>query len=52
MPNTTGRFHLYSDNGKFATGSGMIPNTEWQTPNLCMPAEDYQKLQEIIPLQS
>ena len=23
MPNTTGRFHLYSDTSKFATGSGL-----------------------------
>ena len=28
MPNTTGRFHLYSDTSKFATGSALyqIPN--------------------------
>ena len=29
MPNTTGKFHLYSDTSKFATGSAS--NTEWQT---------------------
>ena len=29
MPNKTGRFHLYSDTSKFATGS-TLPNTEWK----------------------
>ena len=31
MPNTTGRFQLYSDTSKFATEKCNIPNTEWQT---------------------
>ena len=31
MPNTTGRFHFYSDTSKFASGSVMLPNTEWKT---------------------
>ena len=31
MPNTTGRFHLYSDTSKFATGSVLYQITEWQT---------------------
>ena len=37
MPNITGRFHLYSDTSKFATGSALYQNTEWQmqTNSLC-----------------
>ena len=30
-PNKIGRFHLYSDTSKFATGSTLLPNTEWET---------------------
>ena len=30
MPNHEGRFHLYSDMGKFATGSA-LSNSKWKT---------------------
>ena len=31
LPNSTGRFHLYSDTSKFAMGKHIISNTEWET---------------------
>ena len=31
LPNIRGRFHLYSDTSKFATGSALYQNTEWKT---------------------
>ena len=31
LPNSTGRFHLYSDTSKFAMRSAIISNTEWKT---------------------
>ena len=49
MPNTTGRFHLYSDTSKFATGSALY---QIQNGRPQKQANDYQKPQEIIPLQS
>ena len=44
MPNTTGRFHLYSDTSKFATGSTavailiwiLMPNSEWKAQTDCI----------------
>ena len=43
MPNTTGRFHLYSDTSKFATKYRMA------NPSLShMPEKDYQKLQKFF----
>ena len=29
LPDGKGRFHLYSDTSKYATGSAFIPNTDW-----------------------
>ena len=51
MPNTTGRFHLYSDTSKFATGN-VLYQIQNGKPKLIMhmPAKDYQKLQKTIPL--
>ena len=31
MPNTTGKFYLYSDTSKFANLKCIVPNTEWQS---------------------
>ena len=31
MPNSTGRFNLYSDTSKFALGSALYQYTEWET---------------------
>ena len=31
LPNSKGRFHLYSDMSKFATGECFISNSEWKT---------------------
>ena len=48
MPNTTGRFHLYSDTSKFATGSALYQIQNGK-PKLVANAS---KRQEIIPLQN
>ena len=31
LANSAGRFHLYSDMNKFAMGSTLYPDTEWET---------------------
>ena len=31
MPDKRGRFLLYSDTSKYATGSASVPSTEWKT---------------------
>ena len=36
MPNKTGRFHLYSDTSKYATGSALYKYREWQTKINCI----------------
>ena len=52
MSNTTGRFHLYSDTSKFATGI-VLHQIQNGKPKLIMYAsKNYQKPQEIIPLQN
>ena len=51
MPDITGRFHLYSDTNFILK----VHYTEYKMANpslSCMSAKDYQKQQEIIPLQS
>ena len=30
MPDKVGRFQLYSDTSKYATGGGIVSNTEWK----------------------
>ena len=52
MPNTTGRFHLYSDTGNLLLE---VHCTKYRMANLNllhMPVKDYQKLQKIIPSQN
>ena len=52
MPNTTDRFHLYSDTGKFATGSALYQIQKGK-PKLI--AYDIKRLPEAaknIPLQN
>ena len=31
MPDKIGRFQLYSDTSKYAMGSGVVSNSEWET---------------------
>ena len=40
LPNSTGRFHLYSDTSKFAMGSTLyeIQNGKPKTKSMCYPA--------------
>ena len=52
MPNTTGRFHLYSDTSKFATGSAPYQIQNGKPKLIAMPVKDYQKPQEITPSQN
>ena len=51
MSNSTGRFHLYSDTSKFAMGS-MLYQIQNGKSKLIVYVRDYQKQQEITPLQS
>ena len=43
MLNTTGRFHLYSDTIKFATGSALYQIQNGKPSLSCMPVKDYWK---------
>ena len=52
MPNTTGRLHLYSGTSKFATGSVLYQIQNGKPKLITYASRDYQKPQEIIPLQS
>ena len=47
MPNTMGRFHLYSDTSKFATGSALYQIQNGKQKLISYASKDYQKLQEI-----
>ena len=51
MPNTTGRFHLYSDTSKFATGSALyqIQNGKHEIAIAYEQTKGFQKLQKVIP---
>ena len=46
LANGTGRFHLYSDTNKFATGS-VLHQIQNGKPKLIAFASDYQRPQEI-----
>ena len=52
MPNTIGRFHLYSDTSKFAPGSALYQIQNGKPKLLCMPAKDYKELPEVIASQN
>ena len=46
MPNTTGRFNLYSDTSKFVTGNVLYQIQNGKPKLIPMLAKDYQKLQK------
>ena len=53
MPDRKGRFILYSDTSKLATGSMYYINSKMENPGLLpMQARECLKQQRIIPLQS
>ena len=49
LPNSIGRFHLYSDTSKFATGSALYQIQNGKPKLIAHTSKDYQKLQGIIP---
>ena len=53
MPNKTGRFHLYSDTSKFATGSALYQIQNGK-PKLIAHAQvkDFLRQQKVTPSQS
>ena len=46
MPNKTGRFHLYSDTSKFATGSTLYQIQNGKPKLIAYTSKDSQKLQK------
>ena len=52
MPNTTGRFHLYSNTSKFATRSMLYQIQNGKSKLITMLAKDYQKLQKLLHYRS
>ena len=52
MPNTTGRFHLYSDTSKFATGSALYQIQSGKPKPITYASKRLPEAQEIIPLQN
>ena len=53
MPKTTGRFHLYSDRSKFATGSALYQIQNGQPKlKLHMLVKDCQRPQRTTPLEN
>ena len=49
MPNKTGRFNLYSDTNKFATGSALYQIQNGKPTLISYAAKDFLKLQKVIP---
>ena len=52
MPNKMGRFHLYSDTSKYATGSALYQIQGGKPKLLAIQAKDSQKLYRITPSQN
>ena len=52
MPNTTGRFHSYSDTSKFATGSALYQIQNGKPKLITYASKRLPEQQEIIPLQN
>ena len=50
MPYTTGRFHLYSDTSKFATGSALYQVQDSKTKLVAYASKIFQKLQKVISI--
>ena len=49
MPNKTGRFHLYSDTSKFATGSSLYQIQNGKPKLIAYANKDFQRLQGVMP---
>ena len=47
MPNKTGRFHLYSDTSKFATGSALY-DTKWKAQVDCIQKQKASRSHEKL----
>ena len=52
MPNTTGRFHLYSDTSKFATGSALYQIQNGKSKLVVYASKGLPGAYEIIPSQN
>ena len=52
MPNKTGRFHLYSDTSKFATGSTLYQIQGGKPKLIAYASKDSLRQQKIIPSQN
>ena len=52
MPNTTSRFHLYSDTSKFATGSALYQVQNGKLKLIMYARKRLPETEKIIPLQS
>ena len=52
MPNTTGRFHLYSDTSKFATGSALYQIQNGKSILIAYMSKRLQEAAKIILLQN
>ena len=52
LPNKTGRFHLYSDTSKFATGSALYQIQNGKPKLIHMQAKDFLRQQKVIPSHS
>ena len=52
LPDGKGRFHLYSDTSKHATGSALYQIQNGKPKLIAYAAKDYQKWQKTIPQQN
>ena len=52
MPNTTGRFHLYSDISKFATGTALYQIQNGKPKLIMYASKRLPEAAKIIPLQN
>ena len=52
MPNKTGRFHLYSDTSKFATGSALYQIQNSKPKLMAYASKDFLRQQKVITSQS
>ena len=52
MPNTTGRFHLYSDTSKFATGSTLYQIQNGKPKLIMYASKRLTEAAKTIPLQN
>ena len=52
MPNTTGRFHLYSDTSKFVTGSALYQIQIGEPKLIAYASKQLPEAAKIIPFQN